>query len=288
MLIFAIHIFLYVQTTLFKIFCSAQFVDNNQFSAQFENRKADKSKEKLVVVDTLMGKVIGVNKGPVNLFLGIPYAEPPVGKLRFRPPKPKRHWQSKVYNATHFAPECLQSTLFAGESESRIKDEDCLYLNIWQPVDIRKSKIQRDVPIKYPVLVWIYGGAFVHGGSSLPEYYGDKLAARGVIVVSFNYRLGIFGFLVSTADGLFGNYGLDDQKTALQWVQDHISSFGGDPDRITLFGESAGAMSIGLHILDQQLKLEKIYPVVDDDINYGFPRKLFHAAILQSNPFGYK
>ena len=134
MLIFAIHIFLYVQTTLFKIFCSAQFVDNNQFSAQFENRKADKSKEKLVVIDTLMGKVIGVNKGPVNLFLGIPYAEPPVGKLRFRPPKPKRHWQSKVYNATHFAPECLQSTLFAGESESRIKDEDCLYLNVFSPL----------------------------------------------------------------------------------------------------------------------------------------------------------
>jgi para-nitrobenzyl esterase len=228
---------------------------------------------------------MGRNVGAVNEFLGIPYAEPPIGKLRFRPTRPTRHWQSKLYNATQFSPECLQSTLFAGESDNRPNDEDCLYLNIWQPVSIAR-KNSKENNSKYPVLIWIYGGAFVHGGSSLPEYYGNKLAARGVVVVSFNYRLGALGFLVSTADGLFGNYGLDDQKTAIQWVQDHIASFGGDPDRVTLCGESAGAMSIGLHVLDQQYRMDT--PISDVGENILFHNKLFHAAILQSNPMGYK
>ena len=118
---------------------------------------------------------------------------------------------------------------------------------------------------------------------------GDKLAAKNVIVVSCNYRLGALGFLVSTEDGLYGNYGLNDQKMAMQWVQDHIHNFGGNNERVTLFGESAGAMSIGLHLLDQHDQNEKSKY---SNFNYNFrpvKRKLlFHAVILQSNPFGYK
>eukprot|EP01035_Chromulina_nebulosa_P034094 gene34094-45714_t len=257
--------------------CFAQFF--------FDSEIPRRGREKFIIVETSLGRVMGRNVGAVNEFLGIPYAEPPIGKLRFRPTRPKRHWQSKLYNATQFSPECLQSTLFAGESDNRPKDEDCLYLNIWQPVTIARKNTKENNS-KYPVLIWIYGGAFVHGGSSLPEYYGNKLAARGVVVVSFNYRLGALGFLVSTADGLFGNYGLDDQKTAIQWVQDHIASFGGDPDRVTLCGESAGAMSIGLHVLDQQYRMDT--PISDAGENILFHKKLFHAAILQSNPMGYK
>jgi carboxylesterase type B len=256
-----------------------------------DRRKFYNEKEKLIIVETSLGKVMGLRNGHVNVYLGIPYAEPPVGKLRFRPPKPIRHWQPRIYNATNFSPECLQSTLFSGESDDHPMDEDCLYLNMWQPAYAKNSRpweANRHSKAKlFPVLIWIYGGAFVHGGSSLPSYYGDKLAARGVIVVSFNYRLGALGFLVSTADGLFGNYGLDDQKTAIQWVQDHIISFGGDPDRVTLFGESAGAMSIGLHMLDQQSSfLEYLHK--RDSGRMEPPKKLFHAAILQSNPLGYK
>ncbi len=127
-----------------------------------------------------------------------------------------------------------------------------------------------------PILFWIYGGAFLHGGTSSPEYVGNRLAARGVIVVSCNYRVGALGFLVSIADGLFGNYGLHDQKLALQWVHDNIHSFGGDPDRITLFGESAGAMSTSLHLLDQFGGMYKSH------------KKLFQNVIMQSNPLGYK
>ncbi|KAJ1417020.1 Alpha/Beta hydrolase protein [Ochromonadaceae sp. CCMP2298] len=154
-------------------------------------------------------------------------------------------------------------------------------------------------------MIWVYGGAFLHGGASKPEYVGSRLAARGVIVVSFNYRLGALGFLVSTADGLYGNYGLDDQKTAIQWVKENIQRFGGDPGRITLYGESAGAMSIGLHLLDQQSaqQRKRFYQRKrgggrgDRDGQGGRGNeeeqqtddgKLFHAVILQSNPLGYK
>jgi carboxylesterase type B len=127
-------------------------------------------------------------------------------------------------------------------------------------------------------MVWIYGGAFLHGSSSRVPYLGDKLAIKGCgsVIVSFNYRVGALGFLVSSSDGLFGNYGLHDQKLAMQWVQDHIASFGGDPKRVTLFGESAGAMSIGLHYIEQQQK------------ETTSSQQLFHRIILQSNPLGYK
>ena len=187
----------------------------------------------------MIGRVLGRREGPVVSFLGIPFAEPPVGILRFRPPEPKPPWAPSILKALDYQADCLQSALYA-VGDGSPKDEDCLYLNIWYPAKAKDLSA-------LPVLFWIYGGAFQQGSSSKPEYIGNKLAARGVVVVSCNYRLGALGFLVSTKDGLFGNNGLHDQKVAIQWVQDHIHNFGGDPDRVTLFGESAGIYSISVH-----------------------------------------
>lgn len=264
------------------------------------------------MVETGSGKIVGRHQGPVNSYLGIPYAEKPTGRFRFRPPRPKRPWYPALYQALNYGPECLQSTLYYNNEDSDAPqvpmDEDCLYLNIWQP-----SKSLPDGKL-HPVMIWIYGGAFIHGSASKAEYEGSRLAARrnGVIVVSLNYRLGALGFLVSTADGLYGNYGLADQKTAIQWVKDNIIHFGGDPNRITLFGESAGAMSIGLHMLDQEahLSVQGEVLVEEDEVENegvhtsGFgssnsggvgrggllrnEQRLFHSVILQSNPLGYK
>eukprot|EP01035_Chromulina_nebulosa_P018325 gene18325-24015_t len=240
------------------------------------------NKKDYVIVDTSNGKLVGKKNGSVISYLGIPYAEPPIGRYRFRPSKPKRPWYPDVLEAFNYSAECLQSTLFA--SEDGYRNEDCLYLNIWQPAKLKtinnpNINVNGDVIGSQglsPVMFWIYGGAFLHGSASRLEYEGNKLASRGVVVVSCNYRVGALGFLVSIPDGLFGNYGLHDQKLAMQWVYDNIHLFGGDPQRVTLFGESAGAMSTIMHILDQ----------------YGndayTQNKLFHAAILQSNPLGYK
>lgn len=243
-----------------------------------------------IQVETSLGVVVGKRLGKQNVFLGIPYAEPPVGTLRFRPTVPKASWHPRQLLAREFSPECLQSELFSPDVYI-LKDEDCLYLNIWQPVDTRSNQGL------YPVMVWIYGGAFMHGGTTRPEYWGDKLAKKGVIVVSLNYRVGSLGFLVSVSDGLFGNYGLDDQRTALRWIKHNIRAFGGDPNRITLFGESAGAMSIGLHLLDMHTQPTN-YTWVKDIKDVATSRKdenrqeqedpLFHAVIMQSNPIGYK
>jgi para-nitrobenzyl esterase len=231
-------------------------------------------------VDTSLGRTLGRKTGNVNEYLGIPFAEPPVGKLRFRPPVPKRPWYPNVHKAQSFAAECLQSALFVSD-DGTIRDEDCLYLNIWQPNSINNFPMKQNPLL--PVLVWIYGGAFIHGGTSKKDYQGRYLAQKGAIVVSFNYRLGALGFLVSTSDGLFGNYGLEDQKVALQWIHRNIEAFGGDPQRITIFGESAGAMSAGLHILDQTLRANNL----SSKHQKPQPRAI-RAVIMQSNPLGYK
>jgi carboxylesterase type B len=258
-------------------------LDSSCWSFLFEEEEYEND----LVVETRLGKVLGRKDGKVNAYLGIPYAEPPLGRYRFRPTRPKRPWYPAVLKAYEFGPECLQSTLFFDQDESRkrIMDEDCLFLNIWQP---QKHPVNGDL---WPVMVWIYGGAFIHGGSSQPEYNGKYLAEKGVIVVSLNYRLGALGFLVSVSDGLFGNYGLDDQKTAIQWIRDNIRAFNGDPDRITLFGESAGAMSIGLHLFDQEFSLQQYQQELKSSSSTPpptRPKQLFHSIILQSNPFGYK
>lgn len=179
------------------------------------------------------------------MFKGVPYAAPPVGELRWRPPQPVEPWDGTMA-CTDFGPACPQPGMFeilelvsldAGE-----QDEDCLYLNVWSPAESTGEEL--------PVMVWIHGGSFVSGSGSMGLYDGRYLAARGVVVVTINYRLGPLGFLVHPAlsaeseSGVSGNYGLLDQVAALEWVQRNIAGFGGDPGNVTVFGESAGAMSI--------------------------------------------
>ena len=196
-----------------------------------------------VVVKAEGGKVAGYRQpGGVATFLGIPYATPPLGRLRFRPPEQAPPWSPALLDATNFKPDCMQSAIGQSvEDKNRRQSEDCLYLNIWSPNTRPRRKLA--------VMVWIHGGAWQIGGSSRPEYNGAKLAAMGVVVVNFNYRLGAFGFLANPKDGLYGNYGLMDQRVVFHWVQRNIRAFGGDPRRVTIFGESAGAKSIGLHLI---------------------------------------
>ncbi|XP_058894682.2 acetylcholinesterase isoform X2 [Kogia breviceps] len=203
--------------------------------------------------------------GPVSAFLGIPFAEPPVGPRRFLPPEPKRPWPG-VLNATAFQRVCYQyvDTLYPGFegtemwNPNRELSEDCLYLNVWTTYPRPVSPT--------PVLVWIYGGGFYSGASSLDVYDGRFLAqAEGTVLVSMNYRVGAFGFLALPGSREApGNVGLLDQRLALQWVQENIAAFGGDPTSVTLFGESAGAASVGMHLLSPP------------------SRGLFHRAVLQS------
>jgi para-nitrobenzyl esterase len=182
------------------------------------------------IVQTDTGMVRGAAENGVRSFLGIPFAAPPVGPLRFRPPQPPAAWRG-VRDALHAGPECPQ----AGSS-TQDTTEDCLYLNVWTPAGATKR----------PVFVFIYGGGFTQGTGA--AYDGSLLSATGnIIVVTMNYRNGIFGFLASAAlnEGgtTTGNYGIEDQQATLRWVQRNIGNFGGDPRNVTLGGESAGAMS---------------------------------------------
>lgn len=209
------------------------------------------------VIRTESGFVRGTREADgLAVFRNIPYAAPPVGHLRFRAPAPVEPWQGERDGRT-FGADCLQVA-----RTTRPQDEDCLTLNIWS------ASSSRD---RLPVLVFIHGGAFREGGASSPLYDAADLArGRGLVVVTFNYRLGPLGFLVSLPDGLRGNYGLWDQQAALEWVSRNARRFGGDPDLVTLFGESAGAMSIAVHL------------------TLPASSALFHRAILQSNPAGYR
>jgi para-nitrobenzyl esterase len=195
----------------------------------------------LVRVEIPQGTLEGESLGEVLAFRGIPYATPPVGNLRFQPPQPAHPWTG-VRSALDMGPSCPQLIDDdPTENNDQVMAEDCLSLNVWTPkVDARKR----------PVMVWIHGGAFVVGSSRNTYYDGAHLAARGdVVVVSLNYRLGAWGFL--SLEGFGGRYarsaniGLQDQVAALQWVHNNIAKFGGDPANVTLFGESAGASSVG-------------------------------------------
>ena len=190
------------------------------------------------VVHIAQGELAGVTANGVESFKGIPFAAPPVGELRWRPPGPPANWTG-VRKADTFGSICMQSSrgFFAGAPMS----EDCLTLNVWRPAGAKPGD-------KLPVMVWIYGGAFIQGAASTPFYDGRHFARDGVILVTANYRLGRFGFFAHPAlDGKaapFGNYGLMDQIVALRWVKANIDRFGGDPANVTLFGESAGAISV--------------------------------------------
>lgn len=197
-----------------------------------------------LTIKTVKGKVRGKlsTDGQVRIFLGIPYAAPPVGPLRWQPPQPSAKW-SGVRDATSFGHRCIQTHPF---EDMVFRDpgpsEDCLNLNVWTPAKNKHAKL--------PVMVWIYGGGFTAGATSEPRQDGEHLAHKGVVVVSMNYRLGLFGFLVlpqlaaESSHHAAGNYGLMDQTAALEWVKRNISRFGGDPNNVTIFGESAGSFSV--------------------------------------------
>ncbi|XP_076145238.1 acetylcholinesterase [Alosa pseudoharengus] len=208
-----------------------------------------------VVVTTRQGRVQGVrlpvpDHGHVVAFLGIPFAEPPLGKRRFRRAEPKKPWND-VFEAKEYPNACYQYVDkswpgFPGSemwNPNRMMSEDCLYLNVWVPASPR--------PHNLTVMVWIYGGGFYSGSSSLDVYDGRYLAnTEKVVVVSMNYRIGAFGFLaLHGSSEAPGNVGLLDQRLALQWVQDNIQFFGGNPKQVTIFGESAGGASVGMHLL---------------------------------------
>jgi para-nitrobenzyl esterase len=195
-------------------------------------------------VSTRSGLVEGVASGVdgVTVYRGIPYAAPPVGNLRWRPPQPPAAWEG-VRLCDQFGPSCPQpkmTGIYRGADGPT--DEDCLYLNIWTPATSPDGRL--------PVLVWIHGGGLTIGSGSMRTYHGHNLAARGAVVVTINYRLGPFGFFphpalsAESAHGVSGNYGLLDQVAALRWVQGNIEAFGGDPRHVAIFGESGGSQSV--------------------------------------------
>eukprot|EP00026_Physarum_polycephalum_P004099 Phypoly_transcript_04116.p1 GENE.Phypoly_transcript_04116~~Phypoly_transcript_04116.p1 ORF type:complete len:515 (+),score=72.42 Phypoly_transcript_04116:2-1546(+) len=191
--------------------------------------------EPSVVVQTKYGKVGGYTSSAHKTWKGIPFAAPPLNNLRFKPPQSPVPWSS-VLNATNFGPVCYGG----GNGES----EDCLYLNVWVPLNVTSDK-------QLPVIVWLYGGGFI--GGSATGCPGDFLSGNDTIVVTLNYRLGTLGFLYHPAlmdeeNPTSGFYGLQDQRFAFQWVQDNIAAFGGDPSEVTIAGESAGAISVCVHL----------------------------------------
>ncbi len=212
------------------------------------------------------GKLRGSEVEGVWSWKGIPFAAPPIGANRWRAPKPSAGWQG-VRDATQYAHDCMQVPFPSDAAPLGTSPaEDCLYANIWRPA--RGGK-------KLPVIFWIYGGGFVNGGASPPTYSGSNLAKQGVLVFSANYRVGRFGTFAhpqltkENADqGRLGNYGYMDQIAALEWVHKNIAAFGGDPDNVTLIGESAGGMSV--HTL----------------VTSPLARGLFHKAVVMSGGNG--
>lgn len=184
------------------------------------------------------GMIQGAFEDELTVYKGIPFAAPPVGDLRWKAPQPAAKW-SGVKQTTKFAPAPFQ-----GGNPSSGKSEDCLYLNVWTPAKSASEHL--------PVLVWIYGGGFSFGSTSEPVYSGEKLAKKGVVLVSIAYRVGQLGFLAlpelneENPNHVSGNYGLLDQIAGLQWIQKNIAAFGGDPKKVTIFGESAGGISVSM------------------------------------------
>jgi para-nitrobenzyl esterase len=213
--------------------------------------------EKIITLDS--GKISGQEADGYHYYLGIPFAAPPVRDLRWKPPQLVVPW-SRVKDSTEFGPACPQLPTPLLKIDKM--DENCLYLNVWTPAISSGDRL--------PVMVWIYGGGFQYGSASEVQYGGSNLAKKGVVVVTVNYRVGAFGFLYHTQlaeespQGSTGHYGILDQIAALEWVQRNIAAFGGDPSRVTIFGESAGASSV--------IGLMQSPPA----------KGLFHRAIAQS------
>src|SRR5476649_1011004 len=191
------------------------------------------------------GQIAGTTDAGVRVFRGIPFAAPPVGDLRWKPPMPAVAW-SGVKKADTFGPQCMQQGYPAGSpyaTPPAPMGEDCLYLNVWSAASAGDKR---------PVMVWIHGGAWTRGSGSTPTYDGAALAKKGVVVVTTNYRLGPFGFLAhpeltaESAQHSSGNYAILDHIAALKWVQKNIAAFGGNPANVTIFGESAGSWSVNV------------------------------------------
>jgi para-nitrobenzyl esterase len=217
------------------------------------------------IVNTPLGAVQGVLTPLAREFHGLPYASPPVGALRWAAPTPPAPWAPSLRPATADGPGCMQECLEPSAACPLSVGEDCLYLNVYTP------RARAIPPAGLPVLVWIHGGNFRDGFGGGPLYNGSVLAQQGMIVVTINYRLGVFGWLLTNATsdggGITGNFGFQDQRAALAFVRDNIAPFGGDPSRVTLMGQSAGAMSTASHLVSPA------------------SRGLFHGAVLLSEPF---
>ena len=197
---------------------------------------------KLPVVQTLNGKLQGTNESGVKVFKGVPFAAPPVGDLRWKEPRPVKDWTG-IRKADKFGSRPVQANVFGDMNfRSDSMSEDCLYLNVWTPAKTGNEKL--------PVLVYFYGGGLIAGSGDEPRYAGKSMARKGIVAITVNYRLGIFGFLAypgltkESPNHSSGNYGYLDQNAALKWIKKNVRAFGGDPDRITVAGESAGSISV--------------------------------------------
>jgi para-nitrobenzyl esterase len=231
-----------------------------------------------VKIDTgLVQGVAASGTGDVVVFRGIPYAAPPVGELRWRPPQPAKAWEG-VRECAKFGAAAPQSnspllSSFPGMTLGAQTNENCLYLNVWTPAHRPAEKL--------PVMVWVHGGGYTLGADSQPLYEGTNLSKRGVVVVGMNYRLGALGFLAHPAlsaespKGVSGNYGLLDQIEALRWVQKNIAAFGGDPERVTVFGESAGGNSVYSLLLSPLAKglFQRAIPESGGTLNFAQLKK---------------
>jgi para-nitrobenzyl esterase len=219
----------------------------------------------MLQVKTANGVVEGTDESGIRVFKGVPYAAPPVGDLRWREPQPVKNWQG-IRKADKFGPRAMQRAIFGDMNfRSNGVSENCLYLNVWTPSKTGKENL--------PVLVYFYGGGFVAGDGSEPRYEGESMARKGIVAITVNYRLTVFGFLAHpqlTKESPYkssGNYGLMDQTAALRWVQQNIAAFGGDPKKVTIAGESAGSMSVSAQMAS---------PIA---------KNLFAAAIGESGSF---
>lgn len=225
--------------------------------------------------DVTGGRVAGISADGVVAFKGIPFAAPPVGPLRWRSPQAVKPWTG-VKQASSFAPGCVQNAGQAGRfGAPPLLGEDCLYLNVWTPAKAASDKL--------PVLVWIYGGAFTGGRTSIPTYDGTHLAQKGVVLVSVAYRLGAFGFLADPEltqenGGTSGDFGLEDMIAGLKWVKTNIEKFGGDPSRVTIFGESAGGIAVSMLSASPAAKGLFQGAVSESGGNFG-PARLDNGAI---------
>ena len=221
----------------------------------------------ILIQDSVCAEPVKIESGLIQgtveyglfVYRGIPYAAPPIGDLRWQAPQPAPKWEG-VREAIEFGRACIQSNPAIANLPA--PSEDCLYLNVWTPA--------RSAEDRLPVMVWIHGGGFVAGATAEQLYHGEHLAKKGVVVVSIGYRLGAFGFLAHPALSaenerhVSGNYGLLDMIAALKWVQRNISAFGGNPNRVTIFGESAGGIAVSMLCASP------------------LARGLFHGAISQS------